>query len=174
MRRFFNFLRNALRSLVVTDYEEHVLAAAHSAAPHAELLKRRTQLIDHVTVMEKRERELMNSEPLLKDIKKALQEPSRWLPDVALTATEAREWGVMIQSPMGIKIDTAMINFCQQQAQEAIAQPPDRIQHAAGVARGCVVAWQLAKTLSRIANAEVGHTESDLTTAEAGLDQHQP
>jgi hypothetical protein len=174
MRRFFNFLRNALRSLVVSEHEEQVLAATHSAAPHAELRRQKAELEFHIAILEHRTRELEKTEPVLVLLKEALQAPHRWLPDVALTAQEAREWGAMIQSPLGLKIDTAMINFCQQQAQEAIAQPPDRIQHAAGVARGCVVAWQLAKTLSRIANAEVGHTESDLTTAEAGLDQHQP
>jgi hypothetical protein len=174
MRRFFNFLRNALRSLVVSEHEEQVLAAAYSAAPHAELIREEMRLHQLVELHKTRIANLEKTESVLIQLKEALQAPHRWLPDVALTATEAREWGVMIQSPLGLKIDTAMINFCQQQAQEAIAQPPDRIQHAAGVARGCVVAWQLAKTLSRIANAEVGHTESDLTTAEAGLDQHQP
>ena len=174
MRRFFNFLRNALRSLVVSAHEEQVLAAAHSAAPHAELRRQKAELEFHIAVLEHRERDLEKTEPLLVDLKKALQHPHRWMPDEPLTTREAREWSSLFSSPLGLKIDTAMINFCQQQAQEAIAQPPDRITHAAGVARGCVIAWQLAKTLSRIANVEVGPSESDPTTAEAGLDQHQP
>lgn len=174
MRRFFNFLRNALRSLVVSAHEEQVLATAHSAAPHAELERKRDDLVFHVSVLQRRARDLERTDSVLHLLTKALQEPHRWMPDEPLTTREAREWSSLFSSPLGLKIDTAMINFCQQQAQEAIAQPPDRITHAAGVARGCVIAWQLAKTLSRIANVEVGPSESDPTTAEAGLDQHQP
>jgi hypothetical protein len=174
MRRFFNFLRNALRSLVVSEHEEQVLTAAHSAAPHAELIREEMRLHQLVELHVTRIASLEQIEPILRDVHYALRHPHRWMPDEPLTTREAREWSSLFSSPLGLKIDTAMINFCQQQAQEAIAQPPDRITHAAGVARGCVIAWQLAKTLSRIANVEVGPSESDPTTAEAGLDQHQP
>lgn len=174
MRRFFQFLRNALRSLVVSAHEEQVLAAAHSAAPHAQLIREEMGLRQMVDLHKARIASLELREPILRDIVGALRSPHRWMPDEPLTTREAREWSSLFSSPLGLKIDTAMINFCQQQAQEAIAQPPDRITHAAGVARGCVIAWQLAKTLSRIANVEVGPSESDPTTAKAGLDQHQP
>lgn len=174
MHRFFQFIRNALRSLVVTRREEQIIEDSYRAAPHADLIRLRAFIENDIEALKIELAALSQTEMALGEIYDAIRNPARWMPDEPLTVGEATEWGNMLTGPLGIKIDTAMINFCAQQAQEAIAQTPDRIQHAAGVARGCVISWQLAKTLSRMANANVGRTETDPTTAQAGLEHYQP
>lgn len=92
----------------------------------------------------------------------------------AISADEARKWGGVIGSPIGQKVDIVMHDLAAQHAQWAMGRAGEELQHACGFARGYLAAWHMAKTLSRIANAEVGKPETDSDTAAAGLEHHQP
>lgn len=104
----------------------------------------------------------------------ALDRPDRWQPDAPITPDEARNWEATLSSPLGIKIDHAMINWMQQEAQRALFAPTAEIARTVGFAAGCRAGWQMAKTLSRIAAPNDGTPETTSPTADAGLEQHQP
>ncbi|WP_043586940.1 hypothetical protein [Geminisphaera colitermitum] len=105
----------------------------------------------------------------------SLSHPYRWMPDNPLTGREGEEWEHFITgSELGRKLDVAMVNWAQQQAQTAIAAPAGQIEHAAGFARGCMAGWQFAKTLSRIAATDAASSEPDATTAAAGFEHFRP
>ncbi|EIQ00737.1 hypothetical protein OpiT1DRAFT_05292 [Opitutaceae bacterium TAV1] len=105
----------------------------------------------------------------------SLQKPYRWMPDAPMTSKEGEEWErFLVASELGRKLDIAMVNWAQQQAQVAIGAPADQVAGAAGFARGCMAGWQMAKTLSRLAATDGGNSEPDATTAAAGLEHLQP
>jgi hypothetical protein len=104
----------------------------------------------------------------------ALRAPDRWQPDPAITPSEARQWGELLQTPLMLKIDVAMVNMAQQQAQAATQSTPDRIIYAAGVAWGYRAAWQVAKSISTMTGAEAGKPETNSDTALPGLDHLNP
>ena len=91
-----------------------------------------------------------------------------------MDADEAKKWGGVLASPVGRKVDLVMHDLAAGHAQEAMGRAGEQLQHACGFARGYFAAWHMAKTLSRIANAEVGNPEQDADTAGAGLEHHQP
>jgi hypothetical protein len=161
MKRFLTFLRTLARRVVMTREELGLLAE-------------RDEIMRDLKFLGKSQVRLAKKDRVARTIVAAVMAPQRYLPDEPLTAKECEAWEGILVSPVGVKIDTAMINFCQQQAQAACAVAADQLPHAAGVARGCLIGWQMAKTLSRIANAQDGDTETDPTTAQAGLAQHQP
>ena len=165
-------LRKFLRNLVLTAAERTVLE--RDARQNREMQDERLQIMQRTLELHRQFEREDRADHLAQSLRLAFLQPQRWMPDPEISASEATQWGNVITGPLGVKIDTAMINWCQQQAQAACAAPAEQIIAAAGFARGCVVSWQMAKTLSRIANANVGTTETDPDTAKAGLEQHQP
>jgi hypothetical protein len=104
----------------------------------------------------------------------ALDRPDRWRPDSPLTPSEAAAWASTLRSPIGIKIDIAMNNWCQQQAQLAQMQPTAELVRAVSVAHGLRAGWEMVKTLSRTSDPQFGANEDASPTADAGLDHHTP
>lgn len=104
----------------------------------------------------------------------ALRAPDRWQPDEPITELEAKEWGALLRSPLLRKIDLAMVNMAQQQAQQAIHAPTHDTLRAAGYAAGFRGAWQLAKSLSTLAGADTGKPETTPPTDNVGLDHLNP
>lgn len=104
----------------------------------------------------------------------ALRAPDRWQPDEPITELEAKEWGALLRSPLLRKIDLAMVNMAQQQAQQAIHAPTADTIRAAGYAAGFRGAWQLAKSLSTLAGADTGKPETTPPTDDVGLDHLNP
>lgn len=100
----------------------------------------------------------------------ALDKPDRWMPDPIITPTEAQQWGSLLASPLMLKLDVAMINWTQQQAQTAIGAPASEMIAAGKFALGCRAGWQMAKTLSRLAAAEGSEPEDDASPAASRLD----
>jgi len=115
-------------------------------------------------------------DPIERDVVRTLRSGARAIPDgqPALTADEAKKWGAAIASPVGRKIDIIMHDLAAGHAQDAMGRAGEQLQHACGFARGYFAAWHMAKTLSRIANAEVGNPEPDADTAGAALEHYQP
>ena len=163
-----------LRPLVVTEHEERTLAWAHASAPHAQLIATREDLETAVAGLRADLARVAAQDIALDAFARALDKPQRFLPEPTITPADARAWEAFITGPLGVKIDTAMINWTQQQCQAACANQADDRAYAAGFARGTVVAWQMAKTLSRIVLAHEHASETDAATAGAGLEHHQP
>jgi hypothetical protein len=163
-----------VRPLVVTEHEERTLAWAHAAAPHAMLIDTRDDLEVAVNQLRLSLAQAAAADVALDEVRRALEQPQRFLPDPGITPAEARSWESVMTGPLGLKIDTAMINWTQQQCQAACATPSENRDYAAGFARGAVVAWQMSKSLSRIVLANEHGTETDATTAGADLEHHQP
>lgn len=99
----------------------------------------------------------------------ALERPDRWMPDPQITAQEAAQWGQLLATPLMLKLDVAMHNWTQQQAQMAIGAPASEMVAAGKFAHGCRAGWEMAKTLSRLAAAEGSTPEDDDPTASAPL-----
>lgn len=104
----------------------------------------------------------------------AMERPDRFLPDVTITKSDADHWQAALTSPVGVKVDTAMINWIQQQAQRAIGAPGAEVLAGAKFALGCRAGWEMGKTISRLAAAPRSEFEEDAPTAAAHLAQHQP
>ena len=105
----------------------------------------------------------------------ALERPDRWMPDVPITKDEAEAWGKLLASPTLVKIDHAMINWQQQEAQRALLAQGDDLARQAGFALGCKAGWQMAKTLSRLAAADSSQPETDgAPTAAPTLEHAMP
>lgn len=117
-------------------------------------------------------RRLLNPAQLA--VVKALDQPDRWMPDAGLTAIEAEAWASLLRTPLLLKIDHAMINWMQQEAQRALLAPQEHLARQAGMALGCRAGWEMAKTLSRLAAATGDQTEPTAPTAAATLDHLQP
>jgi hypothetical protein len=104
----------------------------------------------------------------------ALDAPDRWQPDPPITAADAAGWRGVLESPIGQKIDHAMINWLQQEAQRAIYQPTPDLVRSAGYAAGCRAGWLMAKSISRNDAPLSVDPEQTSPTADAHLDHHQP
>lgn len=103
-----------------------------------------------------------------------LRAPDRWQPDQPLTTTDVADWANLLRTPLLAKIDLAMINMAQQEAQRAIhAEPADTIR-AAGYAAGYRAAWSIAKALSTLPGAPTGKSEPDADTETPVLDHLSP
>lgn len=160
-------LRQLLRPLVLTRAQRTELAM--SAAQRADLAAARRAERQAIS----REWAIAALRPEERRLLEAINSPARWMPDEALTPDDAAKWAGVLASPIGLKIDIAMHNWTTQQAVAATGTPGHDLQHACGFARGCIAGWQMAKTLSRIANAPVGQPEADADTTRAGLEHHQ-
>jgi hypothetical protein len=174
MKSLRRAIHRFVRSLVVTPREEAALAWAHSAAPHAELIAERADLLAAIEEYRRALAAAAAADIALDEVRRALEHPQRFLPTPEITPAEARSWEAFMTGPLGVKIDTAMINWTQQQTQAACLPGQTQRDYAAGFARGAVVAWQMAKTLSRLVLANEHTPETDSSTAEAGLEHHQP
>lgn len=104
----------------------------------------------------------------------ALRTPDRWQPDRPITDLEAKDWAALLRSPLLLKIDLAMCNMAQQQAQLAVHLPAADTVRAAGYAAGFRGAWQLAKSLSTLAGTHAGPSETTPPTDDAGLEHLNP
>lgn len=105
----------------------------------------------------------------------SILQASRYQPEPTITKDDAKAWGAALRSPVGMKIDAAMINWLHVQAQTAIIAPPRDTLAQAKYALGCRVGWEMAKNLSRLATAHSGESEDDQdNTATGALDQNQP
>lgn len=160
-------LHHLLRSAVLTRTEQIELAM--SAAQRADLAAARCIERQEIS----RQWGIAALRPHERQLIEAINAPARWMPDEAITSSEAEKWAGVLGSPLGLKIDIAMHNWTAQQAIAATGNPGPDLQHACGFARGCIASWQMVKTLSRLANAPVGQPEPDADTTRAGLDQYQ-
>lgn len=107
-------------------------------------------------------------------ILESMERPERFRPDIPITKEDADAWESALRSPVGLKVDTAMVNWLQQQAQRAIGAPSPEVVAGAKFALGCRAGWEMAKTISRLAVAQNSESEEDAPTAAAALDRHQP
>jgi hypothetical protein len=104
-----------------------------------------------------------------------IERPDRWQPDVPLTSQEAQQWGELLRSPLLLKVDVAMVNIAQQEAQRAIAAPSAETQRMAGYALGVRSAWQIAKAISTLSAAEGAASEgTGADTATPALEHLAP
>jgi len=104
----------------------------------------------------------------------ALRAPDRWQPDDPITEVEAKDWAALLRTPLLVKIDLAMVNMAQQQAQLAVHLPAADTVRAAGYAAGFRGSWQLAKSLSTLAGTDAGKLETTPPTDDAGLAHLNP
>lgn len=102
--------------------------------------------------------------------------PERWQPDMKITPEEAVQWGGLLKQPLMIKIDVAMINLAQQEAQRAIgpATPTSDVIRQTGYALGFRRGWDIAKALSVMLATNDEHAEKSAATGAGVLDQHNP
>lgn len=105
----------------------------------------------------------------------ALEKPATFLADVTFEPNEADALEQFFRSPLWAKVDVAVINWTQQQAQKAIGAAPEQMVAAGKFAYGCRAGFEMTKSISRLAAAKRSEPEdTDATTAAAGLEQHQP
>jgi hypothetical protein len=161
-------IKQFLRRLIFTQKELADLQRSHEARALEALAAVASQKAIN------RARVLMALSPIERQLVEALEKPYRWQADEPLTPAEGEQLKAFLGSPMGMKIDVCMVNWAQQQAQCALGAPADQIQNASGFARGCMAAWQMTKTLSRLAAAQGGKSEPDAPTAAAELEHFQP
>lgn len=103
-----------------------------------------------------------------------LRTPDRWQPDQPINALEAQDWAKLLTSPLLLKIDIAMVNMAQQQAQLAIHLPAADTVRAAGYAAGFRAAWTVAKSLSTLVGAQPDKSETQPGTDAPSLDHLTP
>lgn len=104
----------------------------------------------------------------------ALERPERWQPDEPLTEIECEQWAALLRTPLLRKLDIAMINWLQQEAQRAIYTPTPEAGRQCGFAAGARASWEIAKTFSRAPAASDGQSETDATTAAPSLAHLRP
>lgn len=90
------------------------------------------------------------------------------------TPGEISDWGRLLRSEFGQKLDLTMCNWCTQRAWQATQCPPGEIERAAGFALGAKVAWETAKSISRLGEAHSSETESGASTAAQDLAHFSP
>lgn len=143
-------LKNILRRWVLTPEEQTLLAASD-----ASLL--RALLNDH-------EYRLLQ----------AARAAAHYQPEPEITEEDARAWEEALRTPVGLKVDTAMINWLQTEAQRAIAAQSSEVLASAKYALGLRAGWEMAKSLPRLAAAQSSKPEDSAPTAAPGLDRHLP
>lgn len=103
-----------------------------------------------------------------------LEAPDRWQPDVQINETDGNAWAGALKTEVGVKIDTAMINMAQQEAQRAVHVPAELSVRQAGFAAGFRASWTMAKSLSTIAGTDAGKPEETADTGAANLAHLNP
>ncbi len=116
-------------------------------------------------VLTDQDRQLLTLRADQRAVFECLLNPDRWQPDAPLTQSEAEAWGAALRAPVGRKIDIAMVNMAQQQAQAAVHAEAGSIQRMAGFAAGFRASWVIAKALSTTAGADAGNNEDTTGTA---------
>lgn len=104
----------------------------------------------------------------------SLAEPHRWAPTEDFTHGEKQSWGVFLRGPFGRKLDLAMYNWAQQQAQRAMTAPTSDLARWVGFAHGARAGWEMAKTISRTDAADASHPEHDGVTVPSPLEHLRP
>lgn len=99
---------------------------------------------------------------------------ARAFEDVQLERSEAEEWGKVLATPTGRKIDAMMCDHVQRQAMRAIATPGAELAHACGAAEGARHTWVLAKSLSTMGGTDAADHGDDADTAAAHLARMSP
>lgn len=94
--------------------------------------------------------------------------------EVELQRAEAEEWGKVLRTPTGVKIDAAMCDLIQRRAMQAIGEGQAERDHACGMAAGMAIGWQLAKALSTLGAADGANSEDAAGTAAGGLEHLNP
>lgn len=112
--------------------------------------------------------------PAQRQILATIEAPARWMPGEAITTEEAAQLRQLFQSPLMLKVDVAMINMANQEAQRAITAPSAETVRLAGYALGIRAGWQIAKSLSTLTGAEAGATEGEADTAGSALAHLNP
>ncbi len=104
----------------------------------------------------------------------ALEKPDRYFGEAEFTKAEIAQFRELLRSPLMQKLDLAMVNLAQGQAQKAIQVAGPEAAHACGVAWGYRAAWQQFKSISTLAVAEDGTLGADGDTAPADLARFHP
>ncbi|WP_404422932.1 hypothetical protein [Nibricoccus sp. IMCC34717] len=107
-------------------------------------------------------------------ILESVKRPYRWIPDPTFDRGEIADWRRLLGTSFGLKIDTAMVNWCQQRAQMAVQAPAGEIEKMAGFALGARVAWETAKSISRMDEAHSSSSEPEASTVAEGLEHIRP
>jgi hypothetical protein len=97
----------------------------------------------------------------------------RYQPAPTITQEDAEAWETAMRSEVGLKVDTAMINWLHELAQRAISAAPADVLAEAKFALGCRAGWEMGKSISRLAAAQSSAPEDDATAA-PDLEHHQP
>jgi hypothetical protein len=92
----------------------------------------------------------------------------------AFAPSEVREWGKVLSTEFGRKLDAALCNWCTERAWLATQAPAREVEKAAGFALGARTAWEVAKSISRMGEAQSPESETPAPTVAQGLEQHQP
>lgn len=96
------------------------------------------------------------------------------LPEEPYTANETRDWGKLLTTEFGRKLDLTMCNWCTQRAWMATQAPASEIEKMTGFALGARAAWETAKSISRLGEANSPISESDAQTVAADLEHLRP
>jgi hypothetical protein len=94
--------------------------------------------------------------------------------DPAVTKEDAEAWEALLRAPLGLKADTAMINWLHGQAQQALLAPTAEVLASAKFALGCRAGWEMGKSILRLAAAHSGESGQGDDTAELPLEHLKP
>lgn len=86
----------------------------------------------------------------------------------------AQEWGAVLRTETGRRIDALMCDFIQQQAMQAITAPAAELARTCGRADGARAAWMMAKAISTMGTTHGASTEAQPDTAAARIDYLNP
>lgn len=128
-------LRRAIRNLVLTADERILLDAPRETVLRAMLSRDEARILDAVATAQK------------------------YAADPSVTKEDAEAWAAALRTPVGLKADTAMINWLHQQAQQALMQPTAELVASAKFALGCRAGWEMGKSILRLAGANSGKSE---------------
>jgi len=104
----------------------------------------------------------------------AIETARRYAADPEVTKEDAEAWEKALRTPVGLKADTAMINWLHQQAQQALMAPSAELVASAKFALGCRAGWEMGKSILRLAGAHSGNPEEPSDTARQLLAHLEP
>jgi hypothetical protein len=107
-------------------------------------------------------------------ILEAVETARRFAADPEVSKEDAEAWEKALRTPVGLKADTAMINWLHQQAQAALMERPDALVAQAKFALGCRAGWEMGKSILRLVAAKSDASEDAADTAAATLDHLKP
>lgn len=148
-------LKSALRRWVLTHDEQQLLSDSPRAVWRQRILRKFLNA-DQIAVMD------------------MMEKVERCQPVEPLQPSEAADWGGVLRSPVGSKIDVIMCNMCAEQAQQAVHTPSAEVVRMAGFAAGFRASWVMAKSISTIAGTDAGKSEDDGSTGAHPLEHLNP